>query len=79
MGKSLGAYVSDKFLFSFPGDPKGTAKRGDGGEQERWRTGIGTQSFGQHKLKRSLTYLLYDARLHISYTVVIQSALHKRK
>ncbi len=54
--------MSDKVLFSFPGDPKGTAKRGDGGEQERWRMGIGTQSFGQHKLKRSLTYLLYDAR-----------------
>ncbi len=29
MGKSLGAYVSDKVLFPFPGDPKGTAKRGD--------------------------------------------------
>ncbi len=29
-------------LIPFPGATEGTAERGDGGAQERWRTGIGT-------------------------------------
>ncbi len=29
-------------LIPFPGDPEGTAERGDCGAQDRWRTEIGT-------------------------------------
>ncbi len=42
-GKVARGLSESKCPFPIPGDPEGTAERGDSGAQERWRTGTGTQ------------------------------------